>query len=81
MFSDREKEILKVLGRKSMTLRSVSEEVFMHTHPSDRPFDMEISVGNSIRRIMLKCTHYKLTWQIIKRNRADKKTVFQKVEV
>jgi hypothetical protein len=70
MFSEREQAILKVLGRKKMTLQSIAEEVFMHEY--DKPLDPEITIGNSIRRIIRKCDHYKLDWTLIRKKMGGK---------
>lgn len=68
MFSDRELKILSIIGRKKVTLRVICNELFLHTHPSERPFDAEISVGGTLRRIIEKCAHHKLDWTLVKTN-------------
>lgn len=64
MFSKRESAIIKIIGRKKMTIRSLCEEIFLHD--TNKPFDAEISVGNTVRRIIEKCDYYKLDWTFIK---------------
>lgn len=63
MFSPRETEILKLLGRRRMTYNNIALELFPHPIP----IDAEISVGNSIRRIIKKCEAEKLKFQIVKK--------------
>lgn len=63
MFSVRENAILKIIGKKQNTVKSITEDLFKDgTFP--RPFDAEISVTNSLRRIVEKCEHYGLSWTL-----------------
>lgn len=75
LFSEREKEILRVLGTKSMTIEQITEEVF--EGKDNKPFDAHISIGNSIRRIIEKCRHYELKWVLGKSKRV-RKIVYKK---
>lgn len=70
MFSERERSIIKVLGRRKMTLSLIAEEVFFHDR--DKPFDAEITINNSISRIIKKCKHHKLEWLLIKEKKRGK---------
>lgn len=63
MFSEREEAILKIIGRKKMTLQVIADELFDY----DRPLDPEITVGNTIRRIIKKCEYNKLDWTLIRK--------------
>lgn len=65
VFSQREEDIIKILGRRKMSLQLIAEELFHES--SDKPFDAEISVGNSVRRIRAKCYHHKLSWVLAKK--------------
>ena len=64
MFSPREEKILNVLGRRRMTYQSLVDEVFTL---GDVPFDAEISIGNSVRKIIKKCEAAKLKWILVKK--------------
>jgi hypothetical protein len=66
MFSEREEAIIKIIGRKKMTIKDICEELFSDTR-TNRPFDAEISVGNTIRRIVEKCEYNKLDWTLFKK--------------
>ena len=66
MFSDRELKILSIIGRKKVTLRVICNELF--ATDDKKPFDVEISVGGTIRRIIEKCEHHKLDWTLIRKN-------------
>jgi hypothetical protein len=63
MFSNREEEIIKIIGKKKVTIKIIAGELFEN---KILPFDWEISVGNSVRRIIEKCEHYKLPWTLTK---------------
>jgi len=81
MFSIRETEIIKIIGRKQkMTIRDITGELFMHVHPSDRPFDEEISTNNSIGKIIAKCKHHNLQWTLAK-VRNGKRLIIRKVKL
>ena len=64
MISVREQKIIDVLGRRRMTYESLSNEVFADT---EAPFDSQISIGNSVRRIIKKCEAEKLKWTLVKK--------------
>jgi hypothetical protein len=72
MFSQREEAILKIIGRKKMTLRLIAEELFTDDHPSDKPMEPEITVGNTIRRIIKKCKHHNLDWTLVRKKMGGK---------
>jgi hypothetical protein len=72
ILSTREDSIIKILGKRKMTIKEISEELFKDHHPNDRPFDAEISVGNSIRRIIEKCEHYAPGWTLIKERKGNR---------
>lgn len=63
-FSDREVLILDTLGRRRMTYSQIADEIFSKR---DKPLDAEIAVGNSVRRIMMKCEAGKLSFQLVKK--------------
>ena len=62
-FSQREWDIIKIIGRRKLTFEQISSELF---RKGDKPFDDTITVGNSIRRIIKKCGHHKLAWTLEK---------------
>lgn len=74
MFSTREEKILKVLARRRMTYASLVEEVFTE---EDKPFDAEISIGNSVRKIAKKCEAEGLKWTLIRKKQNGKVTVWK----
>ena len=76
-FSIREKKIIDIIGRKKMTLDQITSELFKE---SDKPFEPKIVVGNSIRRIIRKCTYHNLTWTLIK-TRENNKLLIKKKKV
>lgn len=78
MFSEREKEIIKVIGPKKMTIKDIGEKVFVGK--TTRPFDADISIGNSLRRIIQKCEYFNLTWTL-KREKQGNKLLFNKEKV
>lgn len=62
MFSEREEKILKAIGGKKTTVKEICDKIF----PTDesKPFDSEIAVTNTIRRIIEKCEYHKLDWTL-----------------
>lgn len=78
MFSEREDEIIKIIGRRKIAIRDISEELFRDV--VNKPFDCEIGVGNSIRRIMEKCQFHELDWTFEK-ERHGRKFLWTKVKV
>lgn len=77
MFSDRENQILKLIGSKKTTVREISSKFFTD---KNKPFDAEICINNSIRRIIEKCEYHKLDWTI-DRDRQGHKYIISKVRI
>lgn len=78
VFSEREQKILKVIGKKRhMTIAMITKEVFAELQTLHTPMDAEITIGNSIRRIIKKCEHFKIHWTL-KRDKFDGRVVFTK---
>ena len=77
MFSEREEVVIKVLGRKKLTIAKITFEVFKHCN---FVLDPEIAVNNSITRIIKKCKHHKLNWTLVKK-RVDGKLLISKEKV
>lgn len=64
VFSEREQLILKVIGKKqNMTIKDITKEVL---GKESEIFDAEITIGNSIRRIIKKCEVFKIHWTLTK---------------
>lgn len=60
MFSPSEQKILKILGRKKMTVTQITVELYR-----DRPqIHGNIVVNNCVNRIIKKCTVKKLDWTL-----------------
>jgi hypothetical protein len=70
MFSPREEAILKILGKKKLTMHDIAEKLFMHL--IYKPLEPEILVGNSVKRIIKKCNHHKLDWTLVKEKTGGK---------
>lgn len=62
-FSERENQIIKILGKRTMTLAQIGAELFKDTKV---PFECNITVANTVRRIIKKAHYHKLDWTIIK---------------
>jgi hypothetical protein len=80
MFSEREEEIIKIIGKKKMSFEQIAEVLFMFGNVADHPFDKEITVRNSVCRIIKKCEHYKLNWTL-GRTKKDKKLLIHKERI
>lgn len=77
VFSDREQLILKIIGKKrNMTIQMITNEM-IETPGTSIPFDAEVTVGNSIRRIIKKCEAFKIHWTL-KKNKIDGRMVITK---
>lgn len=61
-FSEHEKIIIKIVGRKKLSIENVTKTFFKTHH--DYPLDANNYVAGVIRRIVRKCEHYKLPWSI-----------------
>ena len=58
-FSDREQKILKVLGRKKMTVKQITLKLFRKKRS-----DAGTAVAGAIRRINIKCENHDLPWYL-----------------
>jgi len=72
VFSEREQKIINIIGRKKLTLREITKELFKK---GDRPFDSEITVSNSVRRIIMKCSYHNLDWTLTKDRENNRLTI------
>ncbi len=59
IFSAREQEVLKVLGRKKLLIVEITEMVF---GKKKAPIGANNGIGSAIRRINEKCRYHKLPW-------------------
>jgi len=64
MFSQREEDIVKAIGRGKLTFKEIADKIFEHSY--DRPFDDVITVSNSVNRIIKKCEKYMHPWTLTK---------------
>jgi hypothetical protein len=74
-FSERETEIIKIIGTRTLNLEQIADKVFEDSY--QKPFDANISVANSIRRIIQKCEYHKLKWTLVK-GKKNRKMVVRK---
>ena len=77
MFSEREELVVKIIGKRKLTIKDIAAKFFVHY---ERPFDAEISIGNHIRRIIKKCKHHELNWTLTK-HRVNSKLIITKGEL
>lgn len=77
MFSEREEKIIKIIGRKKITISDIDESLFTD---ETRPLDSTIHVANSVSRIIEKCEYHKLNWTLEK-NRKDRKLYVKRTAV
>lgn len=52
-----------------MTFDQISVELYK---TGVTPFDIEISVSNTVRRIIKKCDYHKLDWNLVKTRKNNK---------
>jgi len=76
IWSNREQKILKIIGKKELTLEQISSKLFK----DDKPFEDDITIANSIRRIIKKCKHHDLNWTLTK-SRDGRKLLVKKENV
>lgn len=76
MFSDREKKIIEIIGKKKLTIEEISVELFKGDR--NAPFDKKITISNSISRINDKCEYHSLAWFLFKNKRSGEKMVVYK---
>ena len=70
-FSERENKIIKIIGRKEVTLRFITTKLFKVIGV----LDPDIAVANSITRIIKKCDHHNLDWTLEKTRANNKLTI------
>lgn len=63
MFSEREKQIIKIIGRRKLTLSQIASELFIG---SKIPLNWTICVGNSVSKIIKKCEYHETAWVLTK---------------
>lgn len=62
LFSEHEKLILEILGRRKMTVQEISDTFY---HSKEAPLVDRNYVAGIIRRIEAKCEREKLGWTIV----------------
>ncbi len=77
MFSNAEDEVLKILGRKKMTIHEIMLKYYEGKNATI-PMDPENYIGMVIRRIAKKCAHFKLDWTIVGTRSVHGRTVWKK---
>lgn len=60
-FSEHEKMVLKIIGRRKMTIHDITMEFY---HSQEMPVDPGNYIGLVVRRIKAKCQHQKLGWTL-----------------
>ena len=70
-FSERESAIIKIIGKKSVTVEDISNQLFK----LGAPLDSGVLITNSIRRIIKKCQHHELEWTLSKDRSKGKMTL------
>ena len=78
ILTQRERDILKIIGRRHLGLALISSELFRKS--DNKPFDPEITVNNSVKRIIKKCKHHKLDWTL-ERSKIGNKLLIRKVKI
>ena len=76
MFSAAEEQVLKILGRRKMTIYELTERYYADA--INIPMDPENYIGRVVRRITKKCTHFKLSWTIVGTRSVQGRTVWRK---
>lgn len=61
IFSPREREIIKILGKKKLTLLQIAGDLFKK---ESKPLEPAITVNNSVRRINKKCEYHQFLWKL-----------------
>ena len=62
MFSNHEKTVLGIMGKKEMTITNISQVFY---EDAVRPLNGENYIAGVIRRIKDKCEYNELTWTIM----------------
>lgn len=62
MFSPTEKVIIKIIGRRKITIAEITEKYLEDADPA--PITPNNYIGLVVRRIVAKCNHYKLNWTL-----------------
>lgn len=61
LFSEHEKMVLKILGRRKLTVQEISDSFY---HSREVPLASRNYVGLVLRRIEAKCEKFKLKWTV-----------------
>lgn len=63
VFSGREREILKIIGRRKMSMTEIKEKVFENSTDGE-PLNANILISVAIRQIIKKCEKSRLPWTL-----------------
>ncbi len=63
-FSEAEQQVLKILGRKKMTIQDIAEDFYHDGDSHHEIVDPGNYIANVVRRIKRKCEFFKLDWTI-----------------
>ena len=77
VFSERERKIVKIVGRKKMTINDIVNAFYV---PGKTPINADIIIGNNLRTIIKKCRYYKKDWPLTK-TRENKKLMIRKTKI
>lgn len=62
IFSTRESKIIKILGKRKMTIAQITERLYKDVKKA--AFGMNNNVASAIRRINAKCEHHDIPWHL-----------------
>lgn len=76
MFSEAEWEIIRILGRRKMTIAQLTENFYFN---GGKPNIVEPNnyIGAAVRRISKKCENNRLSWTIVGKRGAGGRTVWK----
>ncbi len=60
MFSTNEAQVLKIIGRRKMTIIEITDKYYHSRGP--RPMNANNYIGMVVRRINTKCEYHNLPW-------------------
>lgn len=79
MFSFAEERVIKILGRRKLTIQAIAQKYYAS---KDRtltpPMDPQNYIGRVVRRISMKCEHFELDWTIVGERINGSRTVWRK---
>lgn len=76
VFSRSEEEILKVLGRRKMSVQQITEKFFSDSTRVE-PMQPNNYIGSALRRIAKKAEHFDLNWRLAGKRDSQGRTVWR----